>query len=269
MALFKIYSGTADEFPSNYALHPGYAYFFEDSGELVIDTNNGRIDVKVSQLIKTVNGEVTFVDVDDVLTAADDNGLTKNAILVGGENNTVRAIAIAAGSVVIGDVTNGVKGINGTGALYATTSGAPSFGTLPLSAGGTGATTAAAARTNLDVYSKNEVITKVNEVTCLAYYTTLHASNWTQSTDGTYYFQNYDGTSNNLSFGKNGDVPPIIMCIINPFDYDKIFDASTLPNQKVIQFKSREQISGNIQIAIITLGGSNTTPVDGDNLSYG
>lgn len=178
MALFKIYSGTADEFPSNYALHPGYAYFFEDSGELVIDTNNGRIDVKVSQLIKTVNGEVTFVDVDDVLIAADNSGLTKNAILVGGENNTVRAIAIAAGSVVIGDATNGVKGINGTGALYATTSGAPSFGTLPLSAGGTGATTAAAARTNLDVYSKGETNNKIDEVTTLAYSTTLARTSW-------------------------------------------------------------------------------------------
>lgn len=246
MALFKIYSGTADEFPSNYALHPGYAYFFEDSGELVIDTDNGRIDVKVSQLIKTVNGEVTFVDVDDVLTAADDNGLTKNAILVGGENNTVRAIAIAAGSVVIGDATNGVKGINGTGALYATTSGAPSFGTLPISAGGTGATTAAAARTNLDVYSKGETNNKIDEVTTLAYSATLVQASWVQSGDT--YTYTYSNT--NLKCGKNGNVPPIITWTSNQDDYNKIDDAQATVGTGII-FTANKAIEGDIGIIIV------------------
>lgn len=246
MALFKIYSGTADEFPSNYALHPGYAYFFEDSGELVIDTDNGRIDVKVSQLIKTVNGEVTFVDVDDVLTAADDNGLTKNAILVGGENNTVRAIAIAAGSVVIGDATNGVKGINGTGALYATTSGAPSFGTLPISAGGTGATTATAARTNLDVYSKGETNNKIDEVTTLAYSATLAQASWVQSGDT--YTYTYSNT--NLKCGKNGNVPPIITWTSNQDDYNKIDDAQATVGTGII-FTANKAIEGDIGIIIV------------------
>lgn len=246
MALFKIYSGTADEFPSNYALHPGYAYFFEDSGELVIDTDNGRIDVKVSQLIKTVNGKVTFVDVDDVLTAADDNGLTKNAILVGGENNTVRAIAIAAGSVVIGDTTNGVKGINGTGALYATTSGAPSFGTLPISAGGTGATTAAAARTNLDVYSKGETNNKIDEVTTLAYSATLAQASWVQSGDT--YTYTYSNT--NLKCGKNGNVPPIITWTSNQDDYNKIDDAQATVGTGII-FTANKAIEGDIGIIIV------------------
>lgn len=246
MALFKIYSGTADEFPSNYALHPGYAYFFEDSGELVIDTDNGRIDVKVSQLIKTVNGEVTFVDVDDVLTAADSNGLTKNAILVGGENNTVRAIAIAAGSVVIGDATNGVKGINGIGALYATTSGAPSFGTLPVSAGGTGATTAAAARTNLDVYSKGETNNKIDEVTTLAYSATLAKASWVQSGDT--YTYTYSNT--NLKCGKNGNVPPIITWTSNQDDYNKIDDAQATVGTGII-FTANKAIEGDIGIIIV------------------
>ena len=246
MALFKIYSGTADEFPSNYALHPGYAYFFEDSGELVIDTDNGRIDVKVSQLIKTVNGEVTFVDVDDVLIAADDNGLTKNAILVGGENNTVRAIAITAGSVVIGDATNGVKGINGTGALYATTSGAPSFGTLPISAGGTGATTAAAARTNLDVYSKGETNNKIDEVTTLAYSATLAQASWVQSGDT--YTYTYSNT--NLKCGKNGNVPPIITWTSNQDDYNKIDDAQATVGTGII-FTANNAIEGDIGIIIV------------------
>lgn len=246
MALFKIYSGTANEFPSNYALHPGYAYFFEDSGELVIDTDNGRIDVKVSQLIKTVNGEVTFVDVDDVLITADDNGLTKNAILIGDENNTVRAIAITAGSVVIGDATNGVKGINGTGALYATASGAPSFGTLPMSAGGTGATTAATARTNLDVYSKGETNNKIDEVITLAYSTTLAQTGWVQSGDT--YTYTYSNT--NLKCGKNGNVPPIITWISNQDDYNKIHDAQATVGTGII-FTANNAIEGDIDIIII------------------
>lgn len=246
MSLFKIYSGTANEFPSNYALHPGYAYFFEDSGELVIDTDNGRIDVKVSQLIKTVNEEVTFVDVDDVLTTADDNGLTKNAILIGDENNTVRAIAITAGSVVIGDATNGVKGINGTGALYAIASGAPSFGTLPMSAGGTGATTAATARTNLDVYSKGETNNKIDEVITLAYSTTLAQTGWVQSGDT--YTYTYSNT--NLKCGKNGNVPPIITWTSNQDDYNKIHDAQATVGTGII-FTANNAIEGDIDIIII------------------
>jgi hypothetical protein len=46
--------------------------------------------------------------------------------------------------------------LQGTGALFAATAGAPQFGTLPISVGGTGAINAAGARTNLDVYSKLE-----------------------------------------------------------------------------------------------------------------
>lgn len=246
MALFKIYSGTANEFPSNYALHPGYAYFFEDSGELVIDTDNERINVKVSQLIKTVNGEVTFIDVDDVLITTDDNGLTKNAILIGDENNTVRAIAITAGSVVIGDATNGVKGINGTGALYATASGAPSFGTLPMSAGGTGATTAATARTNLDVYSKGETNNKIDEVITLAYSATLAQTGWVQSGDT--YTYTYSNT--NLKCGKNGNVPPIITWTSNQDDYNKIHDAQATVGTGII-FTANNAIEGDIDIIII------------------
>lgn len=47
--------------------------------------------------------------------------------------------------------------VTGNGAMYATSAnGQPQFGTLPIAQGGTGATSASAARTNLDVYSKSE-----------------------------------------------------------------------------------------------------------------
>ena len=245
MALFKIYSGTADEFPTDYALHPGYAYFFEDSGELVIDTENGRIDVKATVLTRDSGDELEFIDVDDVLIA--DGGLTTNAILIGGTDNTVKAVAVADGSLVVGDGTNGVAGLAGTGALYATVSGAPSFGTLPLTAGGTGATTAAAARSNLDVYSKTESEDLVAESTSVAYTTTLSASSWTGNDDDGYVYS-YSNTS--LTCGKNNNVPPIISWTSNQDDYSKITSAEATVGTGII-FYSDEAIESDIGIVII------------------
>lgn len=245
MALFKIYSGTADEFPQDYALHPGYAYFFEDSGELVIDTDAGRIDVKATILVKNSGDELEFIDVDDVLVAGAD-GITKNAILVGGDNNTVRAIAIANGDLVVGNTEDGVAGLNGTGALYASTLGAPQFGTLPITAGGTGATSAATARTNLDVYSKKETEDKVDEVTTLAYTTTLVAGNWVASED----LYTYTYTNTDLKCGKNGNVPLIISYTSNKDDWSKVDSAEAEPGQGII-FTSSKAIEGDIGIVII------------------
>lgn len=251
MALFKIYHGTADDFESingfsNYAIHPGYAYFFEDSGELVIDSENGRYNVNAKTLVKESEaGEVEFIDAEDVLVSGD-TGIIKNAILVGGENNTVRAIEISAGSVVVGDADNGVKGLNGTGALYALTAGTPLFGTLPIAAGGTGATTASAARTNLDVYSKGETGNKIDEVTTLAYSVTLAQKNWVQS--GETYTYSYSNA--NLTCGKNGNVPPIITWISNQDDYNKIDDAQATVGTG-ITFTSSKAIEGDIEIVII------------------
>lgn len=245
MALFKIYSGTADEFPQDYALHPGYAYFFEDSGELVIDTKSGRIDVKAAILVRNNGSEPEFIDVDDVLIA-DADGVTKNAILVGGDNNTVKAVAIADGSLMVGNTENGVAGLNGTGALYASTLGAPQFGTLPITAGGTGATSAAAARTNLDVYSKKEVGEKVDEVTTLAYTTTLAVSNWVASED----LYTYTYTNTELKCGKNGNVPLIISYTSNKDDWSKIDSAEATAGQGII-FTSSKAIEGDIGIVII------------------
>lgn len=46
-----------------------------------------------------------------------------------------------AGSILLGNGTDPVLRLSGTGAVYATTYGSPTFGTLPVSCGGTGATT--------------------------------------------------------------------------------------------------------------------------------
>lgn len=56
------------------------------------------------------------------------------------------------GSVLIGNGTDPVEMLSGSGALYSTTSGSPQFGTLPASCGGTGYTSIASLRANIAVY---------------------------------------------------------------------------------------------------------------------
>lgn len=249
MALFKIYSGTADEFPQDYALHPGYAYFFEDSGELVIDTESGRIDVKASSLVKDNGDEVEFIDVDDVLIASKD-GVTKNALLVGGEGNTVRAIAIDAGALVIGNEENGIAGLVGTGALHATESGAPKFGTLPITAGGTGATNADAARSNLDVYNKSEADNKVKSATSLVYAGTLSASGWQGNEDDGY---TYTYNESRIRCGVSGDVHPIITYTSNKEEYNYIDSAEATVGVGIL-FTASTKPESDIGISIIDVG---------------
>lgn len=249
MALFKIYSGTADEFPQDYAVHPGYAYFFEDSGELVIDTDGGRIDVKATMLVRNSGDELEFIDVDDVLIAGTD-GITKNAILVGGDNNTVKAIAVANGSLVVGNTENGVAGLNGTGALYASTLGAPQFGTLPITAGGTGATSAAAARTNLDVYSKAGTDNKVAGATSKTYAGTLTASGWTGNSDDGY---TYSYAETRLRCGVDGSVHPIITYITNREEYNYIDTADATVGVGIV-FSASTKPENDIGISIVDIG---------------
>lgn len=62
-------------------------------------------------------------------------------------NNT-----FASGAILIGDGTNPVDELVGSGAVYATTSGDPKFGTLPASCGGTGYTSIASLRANIAVF---------------------------------------------------------------------------------------------------------------------
>ena len=257
MALFKIYRGE-EELLSQVPMHEGYAYFCEDSGKLFVDISNdagGRIQVNAyaAQVLKK---DTTEIDVDDIflkdMTANVAQGgtgqstLTVNALLVGNGTNAIKMVSINKGDIVTGDTTNGVTGLLGTGAVFAEVSGTPKFGTLPLTAGGTGATSAAAARSNLSVYSKTETDNKVEEATSVSYTATLTKANWVQS--GSTYTYTYSNSS--LKCGKNGNIPPIISCTSGQDDYNKISDAQATVGQGIV-FTASKAISGNIGIVII------------------
>lgn len=257
MALFKIYRGE-EELLSQVPMHEGYAYFCEDSGKLFVDISNdagGRIQVNAyaAQVLKK---DTTEIDVDDIflkdMTANVAQGgtgqstLTVNALLVGNGTNAIKMVSINKGAIVTGDTTNGVTGLLGTGAVFAEVSGTPKFGTLPLTAGGTGATSAAAARSNLSVYSKTETDNKVEEATSVSYTATLTKANWVQS--GSTYTYTYSNSS--LKCGKNGNIPPIISCTSGQDDYNKISDAQATVGQGIV-FTASKAISGNIGIVII------------------
>lgn len=257
MALFKIFRGPEANLNS-VPLHEGYAYFTEDKGNLFIDISNeegGRLQVNAYAAQVLSNG-ITEIDVDDIflknMTVAVAQGgtghdtLTVNALLVGNGTEAVKMIEIAAGSLVVGNAENGVAGLQGTGALYAATAGAPQFGTLPLSVGGTGATNAAMARTNLDVYSKAETDDQISESTSIAYTTTLSAGNWILN--GDMYTQTYSNTG--LTCGKAGNVPPIVTYTSNLDEYSKIDHADATVGTG-ITFYIKEKPQSDIALVII------------------
>lgn len=257
MALFKIFKG-AEEDLNDIPLHEGYAYFCEDTGNLFIDVSNiegGRLQVN-AYAAQVLKNNVTEIDIDDIflknMTATVAQGgtghdtLTVNALLVGNGTEALKMIEIAAGSLVIGNAENGVAGLQGAGALYAITAGAPTFGTLPIQVGGTGGTTAARARTNLDVYSKSETDNQITGSTSVAYTTTLVAASWVLN--GDMYTQTYSNTA--LTCGKAGNVPPIITYTSNLEEYSKIDHADATVGSG-ITFYTKDKPESDIAIVII------------------
>lgn len=259
MALFKIFRGAENDLNS-VPLHEGYAYFTEDKGNLYIDIGNEEGDrVQVNAYAAQIlRNDITEIDIDDIFlknmvatVAQGGTGastLTVNALLVGNGTDPVKMISISQGALVIGDTTNGVAALTGTGALYALTSGAPTFGTLPISAGGTGATNAANARTSLDVYSKTETDTQVSGATTVAYTTTIPASGWILN--GDMYTYTYSNTS--LTCGSAGNVAPLVTYTSNLEEYSKIDHADATAGTGII-FYTEEKPENDIGLIVIDL----------------
>ena len=246
MSLFKVYSGTRDEFPDGYPNHPGYAYFFKDDGIFMIDVDDEtRVTVNAPNIVKMIDQKSIVYDSRDILTT-EGGFLGKNSLIATTDNNCVYEVSLNNGSILTKDKNGKFISVSGEGALYRIASEAPSFGTLPISAGGTGATTAADARSNLDVYSKSEVDAKTAGGVSTCYAVSIKSPDWTLS--GNYYVYNYNNT--NLKCGSDGKVPPIIRCRTGQESYNKI-NRATATAGSGIQFRSSEAITGNMLIDII------------------
>ena len=98
------------------------------------------------------NDSIPPIDADNL------NNLSNAVQLLSVENGGTGATTHTQGGVLVGQGTNAIQTLTGTGALYATTSGSPQFGTLPVSCGGTGATTQQAAREALGLTNSRFVI---------------------------------------------------------------------------------------------------------------
>lgn len=262
MALFKIFKGPESGL-GDVPKHEGYAYFTTDKGNFYIDIKSDelnedgtvknavgiRIQVNAksaSSLIDNTTGNL--VEVSDLLLAdtmleVDQGGtgrdtLTVNAILLGNGADAVKMVSVTEGALVLGgNATTGLTELKGVGVLYALTEGSPVFGSkLPIELGGTDATTAEQARTNLDVYKKKDVDDAIEKATTLAWTTTLVSTGWIASGDRfTYSYANSD-----ITCGKNGNVPPIITYTSNLDDYSKIDSAEATVGTGIIFTASKK-----------------------------
>ena len=265
MALFKIFRGP-EEGLNEIPCHDGYAYFTQDSGKLFIDIGNepgDRVQVNAfaaEALIKeNADGTFEYIDIDDLMLkdaiasvaqgGTGRNSLTVNALLVGNGTNAIKMVSMAEGGLAVGDATNGIKSLTGTGVLFALSSGAPEFGLVPISLGGTNANTATGARTNLDVFSKGEVNSKVEKVTSKVYTATLYASGWVSS-DSQY---TYSLSLTSIKCGAGGDVHPIITYTSNKDEYSNIDSAEATIGVGIV-FTATKKPENDIGISIIDVG---------------
>lgn len=98
------------------------------------------------------NDSVPPIDADNL------NDLSNAVELMAVENGGTGATTLEQGGLLEGQGTNPVQALTGTGAVFATASGNPQFGTLPISCGGTGAVTQDAARAALGLTNSRFVI---------------------------------------------------------------------------------------------------------------
>lgn len=92
------------------------------------------------------------------LSAENMNNLANAVAQLSTANGGTGRTSLTSGAILYGDGTNAVGLLVGTGAVYATTSGSPQFGTLPVTCGGTGVTSLSALKTNLGLANAGFVV---------------------------------------------------------------------------------------------------------------
>jgi hypothetical protein len=86
------------------------------------------------------------------INATNLNNLAKAVESLGIENGGTGKSSFTDGAILVGNGTDPVDELTGTGAVYATAQGSPQFGTLPVNCGGTGYTSLASLRANIAVF---------------------------------------------------------------------------------------------------------------------
>lgn len=119
------------------------------------------------------------------LSAENMNNLANAVAQLSTANGGTGRTSLTSGAILYGDGTNPVGQLVGTGAVYATTSGTPQFGTLPVTCGGTGVTSLSALKTNMGLGNAGFIVQSSEPVD-----TTVL---WINSTNSTLNY--YDGAS--------------------------------------------------------------------------
>lgn len=211
MALFK-YAGTKDEL-DQVPVKNGFVYICSDGtemdsennvlGEWYADIGNTRYRLAAAALIGP-DGEI--VNIEDLVQQGDILEVVQGG--TGKASVTSNALLLGNGDGVMSELPAT------TGVLQVASDGdAPTYGTAPLSMGGTGATTAAAARANLEVYSTTETDNEIETATTTRIYNgsaniTLLLESWREDSANERFYQ--DVFINGLTCGADGDIPPII-----------------------------------------------------------
>lgn len=251
MALFKIFRGDEADLAA-VSKTDGYAYFCPDTGNFFIDANMGTEaspDVQRIQVnglsAQNLSDGTTTIEIDDIVLTSD--------VIAASQGGTGLA-TLTANAVLTGNGTGNVKLVStASGALYATaTNGAAQFGTLPIAQGGTAATTAAAARTNLSVYSQTETDNKVTKITPKQYTYTLASSSWSGSSAP--YTYTYTNTA--ITCGSDGTISPHIAPVdgTNLTEYYKITSATATAGTGIVFTAAEKKPSADISVIIQDFG---------------
>lgn len=90
-----------------------------------------------------INNSAPAIDAENL------NNLSSTLEQVPVQNGGTGCSTHTEGAILVGDGTEPIVGMVGTGAVYAQTSGSPTFGILPINCGGTGANTLEGLRANI------------------------------------------------------------------------------------------------------------------------